>query len=409
MNIFSFVQPVKRNIAYCVIDRTHEYRVNWTKELIKNQADFTVTNIYSKDYNIYQSQSEDAVLKHVTNLGYEYAVIISTGTEFINGDSFFRAIEQLTTTDFFIAGHVLDRSDAYYELHHQCYIINLIVYKELGCPSIGQQELGSRHIQRMPDRSKENYHDDYTPLWVKPGLTINEEYQHKCHGWNILSIALNNNLNVLIFDDVIRNSKKHFYPENQIEFLKHVSWAYDRESYCATSFVHTSTTDSAPTIVTGIRQVLTPASGTLWLDTIHPTEAVTVVMYDYNQQSLDFWETHAPAISNVTYKFVKLDILHQTIDLAEILDVSIKETFINLSNIFAYEGTMFFSSLEYRLTKENLLLSHIKEKMPNAFVYFSIRAAMGFVDLKSTFIAKDFTWISADQLTQPTWHSAEWM
>lgn len=408
MNIFSFVQSVKRNIAYCVIDRTHEYRVGWTTELVKNQADFTVTNIYSKDYDVYQSQSEDAVLKHVANLGYEYAVVVSTGTEFINGDSFFKNVKKLTSSEFFIAGHILDRGDAYYELHHQCYIINLTVYSNLGYPSIGQQELGAKHQQEKPWRSRENIHDDYTPVWVSGGEDVTQ-YNHKCHGWNILSIAFNKDLNVLVFSNDIRNSKKHFYPENQTEFLKHVSWAYQREHYCATEFVHTETTDSAPTIVKNVRQVLTPASGTIWLDTIHPTEPVTVIMYDYNQEALSYWERNVPAISNVTYKFVKLDILHQNIDLSSILNLEIKDTFINLSNIFAYEGTMFFSSLEYRLTKENKLLLHIKEILPTAFVYVTMRAAMGFAKLESTFVASDFKCVEFTELTQPTWHSTDWI
>ena len=407
MNINSFIQSVKRKIAYCVVDNTNDYRMDWTRELIKNQADFTITNIYSKDYNVFQSQSEDAVLKHVANIGYEYAVVISTGTEFINGDIFFKNVELLISKDFFIAGHVLDRGEAYYELHHQCYILNLKQYIKLGFPKIGRQELGANHIQNIPWRSENNWHDDYTPVAVAGG-DMPKKFQHKCHGWHILSVAFDNNLNVLIFDESIRNNKKHFYPENQKEFLKHLAWAYQREAYCSKEFVHTETTDSSNTIAKNIKQVFTPASGLLWLNTIDPVEPVSVVIYDYNQQALDYWRKHVPNIENITYKFVKLDIMNQDIDLPSILDISIPETFINLSNIFAYEGTMFFSGLEYRLTRENTLLSNIKEVMPESFIYFSMRAAMGFADIPSTFIAGEFKPVNFDQLITPTWHSSEW-
>lgn len=408
MPIISFIRPIKQDIVYCVIDNTHEYRTEWTRELIKNQADFTITNIISKEYDVYQSQSEDAVLKHVTDLGYKYAVVISTGTEFINGDNFFKNVAILTTTDFFVAGHILDRGDAYYELHHQCYVINLEKFKNYNYPLIGKQELGSKHKEEKPWRSKDNWHDDYTPKWVSGGDDT-QEYQHKCHGWNILRIAFDADEPVVVFNETIRDNKKHFYPENQEEFLKLVPWAYRRELYCSNEFVHTATTDSIPTVARNIKQVFTPASGTLWLDTIHPTEPVTVVMYDYNQQALDYWKDNVPAISNVTYKFIKLDLLHDNVNLTEILDTYINETFINLSNIFAYEGTMFFTSLEYRLSRENKILSHIKETIPAAFIYFTIRAAKGYVDLQSKFYAKDFQPITIGQLTRPTWHGAEWI
>jgi hypothetical protein len=70
---------------------------------------------------------------------------------------------------------------------------------------------------------------------------------------------------------------------------------------------------------------------------------------------------------------------------------------------------MFFSSLEYRLSRENKILSHIKETIPAAFIYFTIRAAKGYVDLQSKFYAKDFQLITIGQLTRPTWHGAEWI
>ena len=409
MNIVSFAQFKNIDIVYCMIDYTHKYSVALTTELIKNQADYTITNLYANEYDVYQTQSEDIVLKYVEQLGYKYAVIFSTGTEFINGTDFFKNVEQLIiSNNFFIAGHILDRGDAYYELHHQCYVVNLQQYKALGYPVIGKQELGAAHTQYAPIRSLANWHDNYTPKTVSAGIH-QQSYNHKCHGWNILTTAFDANLPILIFGEEIRNSKKHYYPENQEEFLKHVTWAYQRENYCSTDFVHTTTTDTSNTIARNVRQVFTPASGTVWVDTIHPTEPVSVVVYDYNQQALDYWRDNEPKINNVTYTFIKLDIIHQSVDLTNILDIGIRETFINLSNIFAYEGTMFFSSLEYRLTRENALLSHIKEIMPDAFVYFSIRAATGFNDSELTFVANEFRPVKLEQLTRPTWHNAEWI
>jgi len=367
----------KQDIAYCIIDNTNTYSSNWVKSLMINQADYTVTNIVSKGYKVFWETNEDRVLKQVADLGYKLAIVFSTGTEFINGDDFFDQIQVKALADFFIAGHVLDRADAYYELHHQCYAINLKMYATLGYPTIGKFEPGRQHTEFEPLRSQETFHDAHTPFWVKPG-TKEKLYQHCCHGWNILRTAFENNLPVLVFDTPIRNSKKHFYPENLQEFYKHLPWAYKRQDFCQNEFIHTESTDTALPKLTNILQVFTPASGTAWTEIIHKTEPVSVVFYDYSDKALEYWKSHAPQLDNVTYSFAKINLLHDELVLSRYLDTSIKETFINLTNVFAYEGTAFFNSLGYRTIREKQLIDNIKQVLPDAVIYQSVTASTGF-------------------------------
>ena len=401
MNIKTF-NGQSKSIVFCFVDNTHIYTSAWTRELIKNQSDYSITNITSKGYSVVQGQDEDALLKYVAT-DYKYAVVFATGTEFINGSSFFVELNNLVDTDFFIAGHVLDRGNAYYELHHQCYIINLDYYKKFNQPSIGQQCLGVKHKQWAPWRSPDNYHDDYTPKWLSTGEEI-KEYKHQCHGWSILSIGFENEIPIIVFNDSMRDSKKHFYPENQFEFLKHSAWLYARHNYCATNFVHTSNTDWSNSNLSKVRQVFTPASGTWWVDHIDAVNPVNVVMYDYNQKALDYWQANAPQLSNVCYKFVKLDLLTDAIDLSA-FDTTL-HTLINLSNIFAYEATAPLYSLEYRLNKENTAISAIKEILPNAVISFSARACTGFVDAP---LVSDIYPIKIQELNKPTWHNEDWL
>ena len=401
MNIKTFSSQSK-SIVFCFVDNTHIYSSTWTRELIKNQSDLSITNITSKGYSVVQGQDENSLLRHVAEY-YEYAVVFSTGTEFINGSSFFDELNNLVKTDFFISGHVLDRSDAYYELHHQCYVVNLNNYKEYNFPTIGKQELGDEHTETVPIRSKENYHDNYTPTWVCHGDKLNT-YKHKCHGWNIISEALKRERPVLVFTESIRNSKKHFYPENQVEFLKHSAWLYARHNYCSTDFVHTSNTDWSNSQLSSIQQVFTPASGTWWVDHIDTIDFVNVIMYDYNQKALDYWKEHAPRLSNVDYTFIKLDLLTDTINLSS-FNPNLA-TLINLSNIFAYEATAPFYSLEYRLNKENSAIVDIKKTLPNAIISFSARACTGFVDAP---LVGNIHPVEIQHLTKPSWHNEDWL
>lgn len=368
MNVLEFNPHWKNDIAFCFVDNTSKYQ-STTRELIKNQADGTLANVYNKGWTVYQWTDEDELLRHASNQDHKWAVVFSTGTEFINGDRFFEALHELVKQDFFIAGHILDRKDAYYEIHHQCYVINLQKYKKLSCPQVGKQALGIRHVQTLPCRSVQTYHDDYTPVAVSSGNIV-QEFNHKCHGWNILSCAFEAGEHVLVFGADIRDNKIHFYPESPQDFNKILGWAYHRSTYCQKEFVHTGHTEITDLPIKLYDQIVTPASG-VWFSN-YVSENATVTFYDYNQASLDYWKQHAPTIMNVSYTYVLCDLLGTDTLADHILPTT--NTLVHLSNIFNYEGTNFFYSLPYRSYKETQLLTEIKEVCPTAEVYFNLRA-----------------------------------
>lgn len=370
MNVIEFNPRWNRNLVFCMVDNTAQYLPS-IKELIKNQADGVLANLYRKGYHVIQGTDENTLLNHAANLNYDFAVVFSTGTEFLNGRSFFNAIDELIKKDFFIIGHILDRDDGYYELHHQCYLINLNHYKNLNRPEIGHQEMFCKHYETEPIRSEENLHDNYTPLWIEKGYT-EKEYQHKLHGWNIIRIGLERGLSIFAFDENIRNNKIHFYPESPDDFNKQLEWAYYRLNYCATSHVHTESTETIDTDIEKFEQIVTPASSSWFVDFV--SENSTVIYYDYNQKSLDYWKEKSPKIPGVSYQFVLCDLLANT-DFVDYLDPN-KKTFINLSNIFNYEGTTFFYSLSYRYFKEKKLVEKIKSKIPNAVIYFTMKSKL---------------------------------
>lgn len=396
MNVTEF-RSHNNPIVFCCIDNTHRYASTWSRELIKNLSDYNISNIKSKGYDILQSQSEDTVLNYATDLNYKYALVFSTGTEFINGLDFFNEIEKLIQTDFYIYGHILDRGEAYYELHSQCYLINLSKFNDLGRPAIGQPVLGSEHRQLTPSRSLENIHDDYTPLWVAAS-TYDKIYKHKLHGWNIISKVLLTGGMIRAFNNQVRNNKKHYYPENQKEFLSHLSWAYSRYNYCSTEFVHTGNTDTFDHVGYNYEQIITPASGDWFINHISKDKPVNVIYYDYNQKSLDYWQRHAPKLTNVTYEFLKIDLLGQY-NIPEFFNRTNKKTLINLSNIFCYEATAMFHSLEYRFSKEKEIRSAIP---PDWTVLTSLHSYYGFTNYSND--------VTIDMLPKPSWHAGgDWI
>lgn len=362
---------MKKKIIFCVVNDIDTYADDSIKSTIQNILDFTISNLYIKGYKVIVNSDEDKILQIAKD--YDYAVVMSPGTEFINGSEFFNSLEKLTEKDFFIAGHILDRSSyqAYYELHHQCYVVNMTYYKLLNCPTVGKLTKNSSHIQTKPLRSTENWHDDYTPKFVSKGTSL-QKYDHKCHGWNLLKYAFENNLNVLVFDETIRNNKRHYYPESKEDYYKYSLYIEEKFNYCRDEFVHTDNTELAHTINGIYDQVVIPASGTLYLDLI---EKGNVVFFDYNQRSLDYWMKNCIRKQGITYKFIKTNLLNDLI-LIDHLDSDLK-TLVNLSNIFCYEGTAAKYSLKHRLTAQNNLVSALKNKIKDITINFTIKADDG--------------------------------
>lgn len=362
------------NVTFCIVDDINTYSSCEIKSIIKNIFDFTVSNLTVKGYKVIVGTNNDEILKKVET---NYAVVMSPGTEYINGFKFFEALEQLIQRDFFIVGHVLDRTmyNAYYELHHQCYVVNMSYYKSLQYPTIGKLEKNSLHTQIEPVRSVENIHDDYTPIWIKPGVHP-KTYENKCHGWNVLRLAFENNLPVLVFDDNIRNNKKHYYPESEQDFYKHKEYIDYKLDYCATEFVHTANTEWTTGVSGSYEQLVLPASGTLYLDLL---DTGRVVFYDYNQRALDYWAENIKRKDDIEYVFVHTNLLEE-LSIVDYLDPKLK-TFVNLSNIFCYEGTAAKYSLEDRLRAQNNLVNSLKEKIKDIKINFTLKADTGHLNI----------------------------
>ena len=361
----------KTNIVFCIIDDIDTYATSEIQTTIRNILDYTISNLYTKGFDVVINADEDKMLESCND--YDYAVVMSPGTEYINGDEFFHSLKKLTETDFFLAGHVLDRTayDAYYELHHQCYVIDLNYYRDLGYPQVGKLKRNTPHQQAEPIRSIDNWHDDYTPKQVNPG-TVTRTYSNQCHGWNLLRLAFKNNLPVTVFDESFRNNKKNYYPESELDFYKNIEYIKYKFNYCMNEFVHMSNTEHASQFNETFEQIVVPASGTLYLDKI--VAGGVVVFYDYNQRALDYWAEQCVRQDNVTYKFVKTDLLNST-ELVDHLNPNLK-TLANLSNVFCYEGTAAFYSLAHRLAAQHKLVEKLNT-LNLVTINFSLRADAG--------------------------------
>lgn len=401
MSIVKFKARTSKRIVFCIVDNTRDILDPWAREIIKNQADKTVQQLYGLDYDVFVGTNEDQLLQTVAT-SYSHACVISTGTEFI-GDTALNELDRMYHDVNFICGHILDRGEAYYELHKQFYIINLKAYQEMGRPEIGGEILGESHTQTIPIRSHESVHDDYVPLWLQPGLQ-KREYAHKLHGWNILRVALSK-YKLMTVPDKIRTGKVFMYPESRKDFNKMMDRAYHRERLCSNGFITKKNTERLnPLNGRVFDQIVIPASGTNYMENLN--DDGHVVFYDYNQATLDYWKS---TYLDHNYDFVLTDLLSEGFtDLEKYLDPN-KTVFFNLSNIFVYEGTALMTPLSHRLYRENVVMDQIMNFNPNAYINFTARSSTPFVK-DATYMGpvKDMERFQLKDLVEPTWHTGNW-
>jgi len=405
------------DIVFIFLDRIPTCQTAWTAELMKNLSDFVLTKILSSGFDVLQGIDEDQLLKEAAK-DYTHAVVLSTGTEFINGDEFFNEVEKevYTGKDFFLLGHIPDRDDGYYELHEQCYIINLKTYKELDCPMVGNFAFYSPHTQIAPRRSDENIHDDYTPIWVVSGDT-EKQYKHKWHGWNILSVAFANRKFVKPFPERFRKNKKFYYPNYEPSFLPASDYLYGKNQVAAQTIFYPHNTEVKVDVEFQgpIRQFVTQASGLNWIDyliTYGYTKDTVVRFVDYNlfalecmKEIIDKWDgsNYATFVKNyiksraeflgkdgtewlaaqgklydpdipewtLIQETVKFEFRHEDLVLNKMLPVErwldkTDKTIIHLSHIFNYDPAAPFVPLKHRIYSRNLLLDKIKKYVPDA-------------------------------------------
>lgn len=452
MNVVKFSEEhrdAKTDIVYCIIDKTDSCTHN--KEQIKTISDWTIQNITILGYTVFVSVDEDSLLKEASCTNAKYAVVLTTGTEFINGYDWFDAVEEYCQDGFFLAGHILDRKEFYYELHEQCYIINLESYKSLKCPAIGKVEHFSPHLQLEPDRSNESIHDDYVPTWIKRGSEL-KQYNHKAHGWNIISLGLKYNLSIKPFDGRLRDNKHHYYPEYD-SYFNQAAFLHQRQGFCNSMALYLGNSETVIPLPSNtiIEQLIVPASGLNWVKYLIDNgygENTTVDFYDYSFLTLEYmrhliqeWDgvnykefalnyfknkfnfinTEVPycgsitedniadwkhIVSTVKFNYRWLDLLNPNNDFSWVKNSAI----FNVTNVFNYIGTATVRSVKERVYLENEFISKIKEHAPNALIIFTRRAADGFVDSEQNraIPAKDLTLTNIELLKKPTWHMYDW-
>ena len=255
--------------------------------------------------------------------------------------------------EYLAAAHILDWKEKWYELHHQFVLINVGNWKKAEEPYFGSwdkitwdggDDYNETNIDMDPtgglflsytsrsfwqertlpvvERSKENFHDDYTPLWIKnTGETFTRytiaqanagtgEFYSLCPGWMFIVQAYKHNMSIHNWDKKIRSKRTYYYPEEKSDQM----WQSIQDKKPHTDITNYNQKQFLQLIEQGVQDqiwllnsedmnlnnqgkqydtVALPASGFKFLDTFHNNAIKvdgTLILYDFNPLALHWIE-----------------------------------------------------------------------------------------------------------------------
>ena len=96
---------------------------------------------------------------------YTHAMIVTVGMvfEMTASSTAIKEFHEFSKSKKFCKAHIMARPMEPAWLHPQHIELNLIQWRELGCPDLSRKKMWTEYV-----RGEQNYHDDYTPFWLKP-------------------------------------------------------------------------------------------------------------------------------------------------------------------------------------------------------------------------------------------------
>lgn len=236
-----------------------------------------------------------------------HIVIIQSIGNFINRNRFFSELDNyiINNPDFFLLSFTLDwdseKGTGWIECHNQMMVVNVRAWNKLGRPKFGGWETVTEELPNY-SRSEENFHDKYTPYWIKgePGTSI---HTRTAQGWNFIKTALEAGYRIDNFTEEMRLCRLFIYPEhepdnlykaftlkdstlvnnsNQKKWIKSmlntppVIWIFNSEYYRFSMDMK------------NVQTYIGPAAGFKYLDFLNYNPSGNFIFYDYHEGSLNW-------------------------------------------------------------------------------------------------------------------------
>jgi hypothetical protein len=262
---------IRENYIIYIVD-DQEYKDTLGKEIGYNLLEASVRHdILYKYFLTYEDAFENLKNETATNV-----IFTKPGNTF---DPIWLTQLVEKNSNYSLIGHILDKGSEYYELHNQCFILNVNDWKSSGCPIY---DAAVNYSCININRSTENFHDKHTPKSIEKGEGVTT-YKKIKPGGLIISKLLENGFKIRPWTDEERKHKFYLYDDL---VLKYGSYLRIECNFDDTIFNCTN----EPIVkfeLPKIKRIITPANG---------LQALQILDKCPNARILDFKDISQPAI-----------------------------------------------------------------------------------------------------------------
>lgn len=212
-----------------IINKLNDLEVNSTfKEKLKNLTDFWIYNATQNsglEITVEYFNSEQECIDYGIKNDFKITIGSALGHLLRPGNAhgmnvLYETVKLCRESDGLI-GHIMAHPGKIPYLYDEYWCLDLDVYREVGSP---QWELQDGLDFPNFSKSKENFHDDYTPYYIGPSTVEQHTYilQNK-GGTGLIKAWIEKDKKINNFPENIRKLKHHLYPEHHTFLQKYLN------------------------------------------------------------------------------------------------------------------------------------------------------------------------------------------
>lgn len=160
---------------------------------------------------IYQTPTIEAGLSDLED-EHNHILFVSSGVQ-IKDMSILYDIKKIIddNEDYLAAGVIRHPEGHWFEIHHGCFLVNVKKWIRAGSPPFGAWDPKTEELPVIEKTviDNKNFTISFTGEF--------EETLHRRQGWNLISVASRNELEIFSFDAKIQSKFKYYYPEYRSE------------------------------------------------------------------------------------------------------------------------------------------------------------------------------------------------
>jgi hypothetical protein len=201
---------------------------------------------------------------------YKQALFVNSGTVIVDWEAWHQLIDNYPHSG--LIAHLIWRPGQFLFLDEQCWFMDIDKFNESDfcISSVSYPE---------PIRSDKNLHDDYTPLWVRPGKTM-VSHSATNFGQGLVSAQLNSGQPIVNFNNTARDLKSFLYNKDSMldKFTEYKClaenqlWVFNNE----------------PVVLVKKEKLVTPGSGLSWMLNIVELSTKSVQIVDISNYQIKF-------------------------------------------------------------------------------------------------------------------------